>query len=272
MTRSIFQKLRRVRDRFLVSIIVVGIFLSVFTVCAFQQIWWPEICNGASEGYTFRTLPVLPPPRYVPSAKDLAYGEQQVMKMVRDRPQMRGYVRRGDPVWQYCVRQFAGEGIGSHIAWCDETPQLGEADSESPTRYQAARIRIRHYYDSGLSSGQERAGEDLWASAVFEFNNLRSYKQFDRLAWGVIEGNVSRQQFIIGYARIEYKTTRNMIRVYNGLWRPSMEKQGIAYSPWLCTQLPDTFEQSMAAYTDRSGYPWGWYGPEYDESRAGKHR
>src|ERR1051326_747463 len=74
----------------------------------------------------------LPEPQAHPSQEALAFGEQQVEHMVEDRPQMKQYVQKGDPIWRYCVRQFAGEALGERIAWNNDPLELAEHyDSES---------------------------------------------------------------------------------------------------------------------------------------------
>src|SRR5580692_5051398 len=64
----------------------------------------------------------LPEPFAVSDA-DLAHGELQTKKMLHDRPEMARYVNQQSPIWQWCVRQFAGASLGQRILWNNRKPK-----------------------------------------------------------------------------------------------------------------------------------------------------
>jgi len=50
-------------------------------------------------------------------AEDLEFGRQQVDQMMSDREEMRTYVEKNDVIYNWAVRQFAGEAAGQRIYW-----------------------------------------------------------------------------------------------------------------------------------------------------------
>lgn len=51
---------------------------------------------------------------------DLVHGDRQLRQMLKDRPNMVKWVKPGDSIWRWTVRQFAGEGLGQRINWSNE--------------------------------------------------------------------------------------------------------------------------------------------------------
>ena len=233
---------------------------------------WPHPGNvnfPGSAGVPPASAETLPNPMAHPSPAALAFGEKQVERMVADRPQMKQYVQKGDSVWQYCARQFAGEACGQKITWNPDPPHPPDdydADHQYPTDTQQGYIRIRRLSGAGAMRGKERNGEDMWQNAIFELNNIRSAKQFDRLFEDALAGKLSKEQWIKGNTQLEYTAYRNSVRIYRILWLPLMRSKGIASNPDLWwPDLPDTYEAWIALYTDKSSYPWDSWGKSYDD-------
>jgi hypothetical protein len=55
--------------------------------------------------------------KYPVTAADLAFGKKQVDQMMHDRPVMALLVKKGDVIYEWTVRQFAGESLGHRIMW-----------------------------------------------------------------------------------------------------------------------------------------------------------
>lgn len=51
-----------------------------------------------------------------------------------------------------------------------------------------------------------------------------------------------------------------------------MQHQAISFAPWECVDVPESYDQWIATFTDRSDYPWAWYGKDYDALLAWKSR
>jgi hypothetical protein len=233
--------------------------------------WWRgQLAEQAAYGRpdpAMTALFALPKPQGKPSRDDLAFGERQVEQMVMDRPKMAGYLQKDDPVWRYCVRQYAGEAVGQRITWNNEPPEGdAEADHQTPTQTQAGFIRVRRYALPPGTKQRERNGEDLWASAIFELTNIRGSKQFERLYDEACDGKLDKQGFVDGFTKQEYKALQDSIVIYHALWEPRMKARHLPTLPYYWqTNIPPTYEQWIAGYSDPKGYPWNCYGKYFDE-------
>src|SRR5262249_29526923 len=69
----------------------------------------PQTLLAISNGHVSTKLPGLPEPKTNLTAEDIAFGELQTERMVKDRPEMARYVTQTDQVWIFCARAFAGE-------------------------------------------------------------------------------------------------------------------------------------------------------------------
>lgn len=65
------------------------------------------------------------------SPRDIAFGNQQVQKMLADRPLMRRLVKPSDSIYSWTSRQFAGEQTKEKIYW------KGTTDDPLPPQYVA---------------------------------------------------------------------------------------------------------------------------------------
>ncbi|MCW3098310.1 MAG: hypothetical protein JWL77_3928 [Chthonomonadaceae bacterium] len=205
----------------------------------------------------------LPIPKKALSAKELAYGEKQMEEMVRDRPEMGRCVHKGDPIWQFCARQFGGEASGVSIDWNNSLPDGANGDHQIPYGSQVGYIRVRSY-DPGRK--QDNTCEELWSYAVYELCNIRSNKQQEVIWYAALSGKINRQEYIKRSAVLEYQALPYTVWIYNTLWKPGMEAKGIETTPDLWgLDVPDTADEWLAQYTDPNGYPWD-YGKQYDDA------
>ena len=205
-------------------------------------------------------------------ARALAYGKRQITRMLADRPSMRYYVTAGDPLYTYTLRMFAGAAAGTPIAWHNEPPENADGDHQYPNPDFPGFIRVNRIYRKGEHKGQERMGPELWENALFELNNIRNARAFDRLTNRVYDGKINKPKYIEGMTRLEFKALQENEEVYTTLWKPIMQSRGIAVdTPGWWDQVPSTYEAWIAGYTDLNDYPWDCYGKYYDDLTAYAH-
>jgi len=208
------------------------------------------------------------------SAQDLAFGEQQVARMVADRPQMALYVSKSDPLWEFCVRAFAGGFIGERIYWQNDPPESDAlADHISPYPGQQPAIRIRRTYPSAPYPAVPFSCEDLWGFAVFELENLRNSPAFLAMGERASEGEASREQYIRELTRLEYYALLRTAQDYGRLWIPIALRRGLLTPhggrAW-GVGAPNTYETWISQYRDPASYPWDCYGRYYDRFLAAR--
>jgi hypothetical protein len=130
-----------------------------------------------------------------------AFGETQLKRMLADRPQTAACASKGDAVWEWTVRQFAGEGAGSRIYWQSNPPD-GDCPvcHHPPDGRSAGNIRLR----STDRAGVPRTGEALWSHAVFELYNIRNAAQFHKVNDDAVARTISRDEYIREYFHAEF--------------------------------------------------------------------
>jgi hypothetical protein len=258
------------------AVVAVGIFLLFF--CA---LLWLTVASrpnfnpqnsleallGTNSFESLSNLPDLPALATNLSAADFAFGEEQMAKMVKDRPEFTRYISKDDPVWQFCVRAFAGAAIGERIVWDNTLPQDNGYRSENLGPYQrhAGFIRIRNISDSGDDRGRPLSCEELWSCAVFEIENIRNHKAFMALFYQALDGKLSREEWVRGCSRLEYNALRRTKGDFTKLWLPLSGRHfmTITKSFW-GADTPATYESWISLYRDPNDYPWDVFGVYYD--------
>jgi len=200
------------------------------------------------------------------SQDDLIYGITQVDKMMNDRKPMGFLVKKGDPIYSWAVRQFAGEACGEHIAWNPEEdlgkPSIYKADHSYPSKEEKAFIRIR----SNNGNGNFYDEHSLWESCIFELHNIRNFKAFDKVYQDACKGKCTKDEWLRRNTLIEYKSNVAVKEFFYRNWAPFLASKGIDSSAhlWDVEWTPETFEKWIAAYNDPTGYPWDYWGTYYD--------
>jgi hypothetical protein len=205
------------------------------------------------------------------SADDLKHGEQQTELMVRDRPKLVEFVSKGDPIWNWVVRQFAGEGIGTRIYW-NNSEQLSKpseylADNTFPTKYRSGFIRLK----SQDELGHPICGEQLWAAAIFELNNIQSGAAFKKIYLDAVASGskISKEDYITQNTMLEFQAMRKTALFYRNIVQPCARKKGEkAHDQYWSAHEPENYRAWIAQYTDHSAYPWNFWGTDYDTTIA----
>ncbi len=197
---------------------------------------------------------------------DLVFGMTQVDKMLKDRKPMGNLVKKGDPIYNWTARQFAGEACGERISWNpDENlglPAGYKADHCSPSKEERPFIRIRsndgagNFYDEHL----------LWECCIFELHNIRNFEAFQKALDEACKGKLSKKEWIRRNAFIEYKASFEVKKFFYQHWAPYLKSKRIDYRAhlWEVDWTPSSFERWLEAYDDPSGYPWNYWGTYYD--------
>ena len=258
------------------AVVAIGVFLLFFcallwlTVASrpgFNPRNTPEALLGTNSFAGLANLPDLPDLATNLSAADLAFGEEQMAKMVKDRPEFTHYVSKDDPIWQFCVRAFAGEAIGEHILWNNGLPEGDpySSDNFGPYEGRLGYIQIRNNYASGENRGQPLTCEELWSCAVFEIENIRNHKAFMALYYRALDGKLSREEWIRGCSRLEYEALRRTRKHFTKLWAPLFRTRPITVtSTCWGANIPETYEAWISYYRDPRSYPWDVFGEYYD--------
>jgi hypothetical protein len=212
-------------------------------------------------------VPEPPPLKTNLTAEELAFGREQIARMVKDRPALGRFIHEGDDIWQFCIRSFAGEAIGEPILWNDSEP-LGDygADHFDPWQGQRGYIRLRKVHAYGEEKGQPASCETLWAGVVFEIENMRNHRAFEALYYRALAGQLSREEFILENTKLEYSALRRSAKDYMRLWRPLARSRHLSDTPYLWgVDAPHTYEEWISLYRDPKSYPWDSFGRYYDQ-------
>ena len=127
------------------------------------------------------------------SPEAIKHGEEQVRKMLQDRPAMAEHVTEGDELWTWAVRKFAGEdGIGL-IDWNPADPRPAFADWSWRTTGGNRFIRVNPD-PPAVEAGD--LFESLWSCAVFELHNAAADARFRPIEEDLQHDRLQRDEFI----------------------------------------------------------------------------
>lgn len=199
--------------------------------------------------------------------EELAFGAEQVDRMVKDRPEMGRAVFQADALWQFCTRCFGGEAIGETVLWDSALPlQKGyEAENDGPSDGRKGYIRVRKIHVAPETRGQPLTCEELWSCAVFELENLRNHPACHALYEMALKGQLTREDWVRESSKLEYAALRRTAQDFRALWRPLARTRDLSETPWLWgVGCPPTYEAWILQYNDPNGYPWDAFARYYD--------
>ncbi len=185
-----------------------------------------------------------PPYRLFP--ENFSWGEYQVEKMLRDRPVMAKYVQKGDKVWGWTVRQFAGEWIKGGIEWDPTDPKpLWDAMYYGADGINKARVQVtalsamRHFH-----FGKPKEGPELWYDLVFELCNVQGFEKKREINHLADTEKIGEEEYCFRAYLEEAVDTRQKVRhFFMDLWVPNCKR--LSLYPW------DEFMK----YADNVGVP-----------------
>ncbi|MCH2021241.1 MAG: hypothetical protein MK207_02075 [Saprospiraceae bacterium] len=198
---------------------------------------------------------------FVLSKKNIQHGNNELKKIIRDRPEMKSIVNSGDIIWQWVANKFAGEDIQSLIYWQKKAtknfriPDSVNAVHAYPTQKSEGRIWIENNNNA----------EKMWSGLIYELHNIKNGEDFQEIEKDAINWRCEEEEYIMRYAQLEYKAAKEMKKFYNSIWLPFCKSKNIKPNPQLWFYyLPDTFEKWIKTFTDKKGYPWNPYASYYE--------
>ena len=202
---------------------------------------------------------------------------RQMLFVLRDRPKMARYpvgdelrwVLQGDEIWQWAAARFAGSGTGFWIGW-DEDPPSDDFEADHFYRWDRGWIRILDDSKEKAKS-QGLAFEEQWEKLVFEFFNQENASGFSELWEAALKGRISRDDYIIGNARLEHVACRKTLDFYSTIWVRWCGKTGFTTDAevWTRNFMPK-FEDWIRQYPRGSKYPWKVYGGYFDTAETSR--
>lgn len=227
----------------------------------------PDVLLGSNSFGSPANLPELSDLSTNLSSEDLKFGEEQMARMAKDRPEFARDVSKEDAIWEFCARAFAGATIGERVVWDNSPPQDKGYLSENlgPFKGRPGFIRIRQNYPSSENGGRPLNCEELWSCAVFELENMRGHKAFMALYYRALHGELSREDWIRENTRLEYGALRRTAEDYRRLWKPLTATRSVPNTRGLWGRnIPPTYEGWISLYRDPNSYPWDAFGDYYD--------
>lgn len=204
-------------------------------------------------------------------ADDLQFGEEQLNKMLKDRPQMNAYISKNDPIWKWTVRQFGGEGSETRVYWdpsenCHITAASSHtyerAYSENPLYFNRP-FHEGHGFIRVKSASKDRNGEDLWNGAVFEFYNVQNTPSFQRVREEACAGKLDKAEYVRRVTLVEFDTSKLTALFYRRVWSPNMIQRKMKSREWDDLRMPKTFNECFAQFGRNDYYPWKIYGEQF---------
>lgn len=199
------------------------------------------------------------------STQDLRFGEQQLQKMLIDRPELNKVIFKQDPVWRWAIRQFAGEGAKARIYWnsgdlsCKSFEYDAEHNYPLPTQQGCIRLRKTSQF------GTPVLGEKLLSGFVFECYNIRNGPAFEKTNKAALTGAITKEQFIEQNTKIEYEAVSKTAKFYKEVYLPLATKRQSKTDAYLWgTYEPTKYADWRARFKDRTRYPWSYMEKYYD--------
>jgi tetratricopeptide (TPR) repeat protein len=160
-----------------------------------------------------------PWPKHVASPEARKHGEQQLRRMLHDRPAMAQYGSKAAVLYDWAIGKFAGEDLGHKIFWdASDPPPSAMACNEQATADSPGLIRVREKHNNGPEKDKKQSFEELWVCAVFELYNVTKSEYFRQVTKEAEGRNLSKEEFVTkiveGESRAAEKTRAFALRVY----------------------------------------------------------
>ena len=228
--------------------------------------------SAAYDGQRFPIIPAqkhlaLPATQFPLTKADMRFGERQVKRMLSDRPQMRGLIKKRDELWMWTARQYAGEYTGRRYNWQKNPETSGTGvdkfgawhnfDVDTGSGY----VTVKKTREDGLLATPEQ----MWAGVIYELFNVRNDSDFQEAWADVLAHKLSKADYTARSTRLEYNALKELSKFYSTNWKPQAQKFGYESLSWYWfPELPDTYEAWVAKYkTTNPGY-FNYYEKGYD--------
>jgi hypothetical protein len=203
------------------------------------------------------------------SQSDIDFGQLQVENMVRDRPKMAAIIGKHSPVWNWVVRQFAGEVTGRRYLWRNH-PELKDPHKHLASHFhspdETGWITVQEIDEDGYAVG----GEQAWAMAIYELLNTRNDPSFEELTAKAIQGKLSKDDYSRKSAELEFASSKELSLFYRNVWvaqvgaTPTDQRQKYWY-----VDFPESYDEWKRGWDPNRSSPEDPYHYRYDtEIRA----
>jgi tetratricopeptide (TPR) repeat protein len=135
------------------------------------------------------------------SEDDLEFGRTQAAQLLRDRPVLAAHLQEGDILWNWIVRQFAGESAGYRCRWNPDPPDDWKGLTSGPQDGVGA-IQVAQFEDAEVASGKQRTFDAVFSTVVFELYNHAAHADFDANWQRLMKGEIDP----VTYARLSLET------------------------------------------------------------------
>jgi hypothetical protein len=199
---------------------------------------------------------------FVLSKESIFKAEKELLQMMLDRPAMTQLVQKDDIIWQWVLYKMAGEDVLSPIYWEEKSTKNFPIPSG---------VNAVHAYPTPKSDGRvwiadDITSEEMWAGIVYELHNIKNGDAFQLVEKDAKYFVCNREEYIMRYARLEYKAAQETAIFYTNIWLPYCKSKGIKAKPQLWFHyLPNTFEKWASSFKDKNSYPWHPYSGYYDQ-------
>ena len=203
----------------------------------------------------------------------ISSAENQVRSLLQDRPQLQPIVQEEGPIWNWLVSAFGDKSINFQIRWdnrptSENNPERAQSTAY-PDRNNISYIRVNRTYKSGPLAEKELSSEEVLSGVVFELNNVLHADEVLKIKALAASGSISREEFIISSARLEYSAEIKTSIFYSTIWIPFCNSKGINCTPKLWHMpVETTFDQWLLRYPRHCWYPWKYYGDIYDQIKV----
>jgi hypothetical protein len=200
---------------------------------------------------------------------ELQRGIVQLRRMLKDRPEMARGLTEDDELFQWAARKFAGEDLPTWVKW-QNTSDITDFDAwhRVPGHNTPGLIFVGkvHGPQSGEREGRLLSFEELWLRAAYEMHNIQSQRESHELWNQAMAGTITREEYILGCARLEYGAWLRTRVFFIDIYYPWAKKRGLKTTERWWLNVPDTFDKWIAHYPRESLYPWRYFGSGYDDA------
>ncbi len=202
----------------------------------------------------------------------LAWGETQLERLLNDRPVMTSYVHKGDDLWNWVVRQFAGEYVKNGIWWDARNPEpLWNAKSNEDMGKRASiQITSNFYSNNYFHWGEPKTSCVLWFELFYEMFNLQNLNLRYELMDMAKQGKVTKEEYIIRILLIENQSLRSVHNFFHNIWIPHCRTLSLPYEDKFLIELHGegikvlTDEEVYKKYFHPELFRYKYYSEEYD--------
>lgn len=201
----------------------------------------------------------------------IARGEQQVRRMLRDRPAMAAFGEKARVLHEWAARKFAGEDLRQEMLW-DASEPVFDAENLVPSGDRPGRIRIRGEYRDGPDKGKERPFEQMWRDTVFELYNIANAQDFQQAAQEVAAGKLAKKEYVIRVIEYESRAAEKARAFYIHVFLPWAKEQRAPTRPslWYIAQRSSPGENILLSegVNKPGGEYWRYYETRWYDLRA----